>query len=159
MRGAIRRALSEGEGVGLPSTVVDGVAVGSGLAVGDVIGPGEEVPPRRSRGALARCPVAVGLGIAVGNGAVGAFITGTGVTLGASDGDGIGVVSGFLTGAGVTLATTDGAGIGVCAIRAGMAAGAEAPGAICGFSKRFGGASGGGVASALILARARSASG
>jgi hypothetical protein len=127
------RTLGEGDaaGVGLAPVLVvaAGVALGATVAEGDGRTLGEEEE--------------AGVGLAAG------LVVAAGVALGAAVAEGDGRILGEEEGAGVALAA---------AVAAAVAAGATgAVEASVGFTKFFGGALGGGVASALILVRARSA--
>jgi hypothetical protein len=144
---------------GVGAGVNDGIGRGVAVAIGVVFGASD----------------GRGVGVAVANGVDFGVAAGVAVgrTVGLADAEGRVVGLADTDGRAVGLADIDGRGVGVVetagmalarGVGAAIVAGDGEPavtagaGATFGFSKRFGGASGGGVASAFILARARSAS-
>lgn len=132
---------------------IEGVALGVGLGDGRILGVGDAagVALAAAAGVAAGVAVALATGVAV---AV-AVALATGVVVGAAVAVGTGVVVALATGVAVVLAT----GVALAAaVAVAAAAGAGVAAAVSsGFTNFFGGALGGGVASALILVRARSA--
>lgn len=142
--GGVVGRVAEGDAAATDGAI-EGVAFGVGLgdgrifAVGDGLGVARIVGVGLAAGAEVAVAVALAAGVAV------TVALAAGVALGARVGLGTGVA------VGATVALTVGVAL-AAAVAAGVAVVVS-----CGFTNFFGGALGGGVASALILERARSA--
>ena len=139
--GVVIAADAVGKGVGLIRTGIEGE--GRVLGVVETVGGGVEDAVE----------AAVGEGLGRGR------MLGDGRVLGEAEAAGLGAGEAAIVGAGVVAALRGGVGLGATAVgvAATVAAGVDEAALSAGGTNFFGGAFGGGVASALILVRARSA--
>jgi hypothetical protein len=178
-------AVAAGVGDAAKAGAIDGLAFGSGVGegrvrtVGDATG-AATVAEATGVALAAAVGLAVGVALALAAGLGLAVAVAAGVALAAIVGLTVGVALGLATGLGLAVGDAAAAGVGVArgggvgleatgvgeagaAAGVVLAAGVVAAGVVVvdavsvGFTKRFEGAFGGGVASALILVRARSA--
>jgi hypothetical protein len=159
--GAFTEAEGALAGVAAGEAATDGAM--AGVALGEAAGDGRTLGEGEAAGVGLATVLVVAAGVALGA----TVAEGDGRTLGEEEEAGVGLATGLVVAAGVALGATvaegdgrtlgEGEGAGV-ALAAAVAAGVTlAVEASVGFTNFFGGALGGGVASALILMRARSA--